>query len=328
MASIARRLERIERRRSGAAQLCERLALFSIPYFAFTVLGHRFGLIETLDTYWLLAIGGLLLIVAILAGIRAFQQLWVEGDEGGLRATRGTLIAIVLMVPFLWFGYLAFALPQLHDISTDLDDPPNFASAYEIRSEASNPIAETMTDLEKDQQLLAYPRVSARRYPLGSGRVFRVVVSLMKDRGWSILTAETEQGRAPIDEEGSGLIARRTVDQQGIPLRPITPRFRPARVDTERLVTIDTVEVSPIGRGEVVAAGEQDERYIEAVARSLIFGFASDVVVRLIEEEDGTLVDMRSVSRYGPHDLGSNAALVVSFMEDLDSALQGLSQGN
>lgn len=327
MASIARQLERIERQRSTAALVCERMALFSVPYFIFTVLGHRLGLIETLDTYWLLAVGGLLLVVSLVAGMRAFQQLWVDGDEGGLRATRGTLIAILAMIPFLWCGYLAFALPQLHDISTDLDDPPNFISAYEARDTAANPIVEAMTELQKEQQLLAYPKVSARRYPLGSGRVFRVVVILMRDRGWAIVTAETEQGQAPIDEEGSGLVARQATDDQGRPLRPITPRFRPPEAVPAQSITIETVEVSPVGRGEAVADGEQEERYIEAVARSLVFGFKSDVVVRLVEEEEGTLVDMRSLSRFGPHDLGSNAARVVSFMEDLDAALQGLSQG-
>ena len=68
-----------------------------------------------------------------------------------------------------------------------------------------------------------------------------------------------------------------------------------------------------------------DERYIEAVATSFLFGFQTDVVIRIVEEEDGTLVDMRSSSRHGSHDLGSNAKQIVDFMNDLDTALQGLS---
>ena len=39
------------------------------------------------------------------------------------------------------------------------------------------------------------------------------------------------------------------------------------------------------------------------------------------------LVDMRSASRIGPHDLGSNARQILDFMTDLDTALQGLSSG-
>ena len=39
------------------------------------------------------------------------------------------------------------------------------------------------------------------------------------------------------------------------------------------------------------------------------------------------LVDMRSNSRWGPHDLGSNADRILSFMKDLDLALQGAGHG-
>ena len=63
---------------------------------------------------------------------------------------------------------------------------------------------------------------------------------------------------------------------------------------------------------------------MEAVAHSFLFGFESDIVLRIIEEEDGTLVDMRSTSRFGAHDLGSNASRIIAFMSDLDASLQGL----
>jgi len=86
-------------------------------------------------------------------------------------------------------------------------------------------------------------------------------------------------------------------------------------------------QVSPVGRQQdAVSNDELDVRYVEAVAKSFLFGFESDVVIRVIEEEFGTLVDMRSNSRWGPHDLGSNAQRIIAFMKDLDTALQGLSR--
>lgn len=328
MVSIAHRLESIERRKSPAAIVCERLALFCLPFLLIVVLGHRFGAIDTLSFYWLLALGGLLLVLSLIAGIWAFQQLWSDGDEGGLRATRGTFIAIALLLPYLWGGYLAFALPQLYDISTDLEDAPNFEAALDDRSDGMNIILESPTELDRTLQLSAYPRVSARRYPLGSTRVFRAVVALIAERGWVILTSATVQGDAPVDEEGSGLVAKPTTDSEGRPLTIPLPIFRPDDRNLAQRVEIETVEVSPIGRSEQADTSEQDERYIEAVASSFLFGFESDVVIRLVEEEEGTLVDMRSVSRHGPHDLGDNARRIVSFMEDLDTALQGLGQGS
>ena len=63
------------------------------------------------------------------------------------------------------------------------------------------------------------------------------------------------------------------------------------------------------------------EATIEAVASSLLLGLKSDVAIRLTNEGDTVYVDMRSVSRYGNHDLGTNAATVESFLGDLDDAV-------
>lgn len=47
--------------------------------------------------------------------------------------------------------------------------------------------------------------------------------------------------------------------------------------------------------------------YIEAVDRSRLLGFSDDIVVRIKGGADFARIDMRSASRYGRHDLGSNA---------------------
>lgn len=65
---------------------------------------------------------------------------------------------------------------------------------------------------------------------------------------------------------------------------------------------------------------------IEAEAHTLAFAFPVDVAIRLEADEDGTLVDMRSASRIGAHDLGDNARRIRSFLGDLDQALQGVTE--
>ena len=60
---------------------------------------------------------------------------------------------------------------------------------------------------------------------------------------------------------------------------------------------------------------------IEAVARSLILGFREDVVVRIRATGDGTRIDVRSASRYGRNDLGSNAARVRDLLASIDDIL-------
>lgn len=67
-------------------------------------------------------------------------------------------------------------------------------------------------------------------------------------------------------------------------------------------------------------AGRREGR-IEAVSRTPIMGFREDVVVRVRPDGDGSRLDVRSASRYGPHDLGGNAARITRLIEEVDEIL-------
>jgi hypothetical protein len=69
------------------------------------------------------------------------------------------------------------------------------------------------------------------------------------------------------------------------------------------------------------AGGPPADGIIEAVARSLILGFPEDVVVRIRATNDGSRIDVRSASRFGRGDLGSNAARVRDLITDIDAVL-------
>lgn len=60
---------------------------------------------------------------------------------------------------------------------------------------------------------------------------------------------------------------------------------------------------------------------IEAVARTPIMGFREDVSIRIMPDGDGARVDVRSSSRYFEHDLGTNAARITKFAEDVNEAV-------
>jgi uncharacterized protein (DUF1499 family) len=66
------------------------------------------------------------------------------------------------------------------------------------------------------------------------------------------------------------------------------------------------------------------EARIEAVARTAIMGFRDDVVVRIRPDPDGARVDIRSSSRYGRHDFGTNASRIASLSEAIDDAIDSL----
>jgi uncharacterized protein DUF1499 len=60
---------------------------------------------------------------------------------------------------------------------------------------------------------------------------------------------------------------------------------------------------------------------IEAIARTPILGFRDDVVVRVRATSDGARIDIRSASRYGRHDFGTNASRVRNLIDDIDTVL-------
>jgi uncharacterized protein (DUF1499 family) len=62
--------------------------------------------------------------------------------------------------------------------------------------------------------------------------------------------------------------------------------------------------------------------HIEAVARSPIMGFREDVAIRVQPDGEDSRVDIRSSSRYFESDLGSNAARISKFVDDLNGAVE------
>jgi uncharacterized protein (DUF1499 family) len=67
---------------------------------------------------------------------------------------------------------------------------------------------------------------------------------------------------------------------------------------------------------EIVAADETAGR-IEATDTTFWFGFKDDVVVRIVPSNGGSLIDVRSVSRAGRSDVGTNAKRIRTFLERL-----------
>lgn len=72
---------------------------------------------------------------------------------------------------------------------------------------------------------------------------------------------------------------------------------------------------------DAVPPGPRRDGSIEAVARTLIMGFRDDVVVRVRTMQRGSRIDVRSASRYGEHDFGTNAKRVAALLADIDDAM-------
>ena len=66
---------------------------------------------------------------------------------------------------------------------------------------------------------------------------------------------------------------------------------------------------------------DTNQGIIEATDRTMWFGFKDDVIVRITDNGSKRLVDIRSKSRVGGSDLGTNAERIHKFIEELDKVL-------
>jgi len=70
-----------------------------------------------------------------------------------------------------------------------------------------------------------------------------------------------------------------------------------------------------------IVATVPEKLRLEATATTLLFGFKDDVVVRVTPQAQGSVVDVRSLSRVGGSDFGTNAKRVRAYLKRLaDSA--------
>ena len=66
----------------------------------------------------------------------------------------------------------------------------------------------------------------------------------------------------------------------------------------------------------VPPGGRMGAGRLEAIDRTLILRLPDDVTVRIRPRADGTRIDIRSASRMGTHDLGTNAQRIRAFLEE------------
>lgn len=284
----------IEREVSHAALWCRRLALFSLPYFFLTVLLHRFDKISANQAMGLMGFGLVLVLLSILLALRSIVSLWQLGAKGGKAMVSGLFIALLVLGPFIYYSAQAVRFPAINDVATDYDPVPEFSDTTIItrRMIGVSPDNEVATEPNEGlvlQVTSSYSNLGSRRYPAGPLRVLKAVQELLKEREWNIVNL---RGLDNYNQD------RDTDDSD-------------ASTDTKNSAT-------------GLQTADQNDIFVDAVAESLIFKFENDVVIKIISEDENTLVQMRSASRWGVHDFGANARLIEKFMNDLDQALIGI----
>ena len=98
------------------------------------------------------------------------------------------------------------------------------------------------------------------------------------------------------------------------------PDIAPLRLDVPPAQAFERAERAARAMGWDIVNVAPDALRIEATDTTLFFGFKDDVVVRVRPQGQGSIVDVRSLSRIGGSDIGANAKRVRSFLNKLSGA--------
>ncbi len=153
----------------------------------------KFGLLSPLTAFYTTVLCTLALLgVFGMSGIRLLLLIkQPEVIKAGALIAMGLgmlpLVAVVLVM-----SKADFSRPMIHDITTDLNEPPQFIEALKVRKSSENSLVYNKNNIEI--QLYAYsaikPVVSAKPYD----EIFSTVLSLIEKRDWLLLNSDASTG--------------------------------------------------------------------------------------------------------------------------------------
>ncbi|KAA0699787.1 DUF1499 domain-containing protein [Neorhizobium sp. P12A] len=298
---------RFDRPVSHAAHASRLIAAFALVLCVLVLLGHRFGPLATPNLVLLLLISAGVAAIAVFLAVVGLVQLWQIGAEGGVSAFKALVYAALPLALLVVGAERYVALPELYDVSTDVGNAPQW-----LKPPHADQIWMTRkTDLtpeDRAAQSTAYPALTGRRYEGAADRVLEAVRQVAKD---SRITITKVEGAADIEPDAP-------------PPIPLPRGGNDAAVtDAPDLVPVPTPR--PDEEDEVASLIRRNtDVTLQGETRTRILGLRFDVLIRLHEEAETTLVDIRVASRYGPHDLGFSAAIAEAYLKALDAELLGI----
>lgn len=294
---------RYERPYSHSAHWARRLSSFGLLLFLAAALSHRFGPLTTPHFLLLAGIGTAFAFVAVILAVVGFVRLWRVGARGGKAAFVALLLA-ALPLGVAGYGAQAYLTrPKIYDVTTDpFSSPPWLKVPIANQDFLPRP---PVTLQDREIQATAYPGLTGRRYEGALDRVLQGVRKVAAEQG-IVFTGESGLENVVADLED--LVVKPDAEKPGGSVVEVVP------VPSAR----------PLENGLLPPIGGPNDVLLQGEWRTLVFGFRFDVSIRLREEEETALVDMRAASRYGPHDLGLGAAFAERYLKALDAELLGI----
>ena len=134
----------------------------------------------------------------VFAGIAALVLLGIQvlfkRDTVRLSSalTAVILSAIAIIIPLSMMN-TAKSVPPIHDISTDLIDPPEFVAIAPLRADAPNPV-EYAGEETAEQQRKAYPELQTLTYTQPKSELVKATEQAVNNLGWEMVNADSNLG--------------------------------------------------------------------------------------------------------------------------------------
>ncbi len=175
--------------RSVLAYWSFRFALLGMIIAIFAILGYRLDIVHFRPAlFGLIGAAGVGLLAALF-GIIGLIMAARKKQSGRVFALAGLVLGSVVAVPILLAAQAGSQVPRIHDITTDLQDPPEFVAMQSVRGPTQNPLDRKMPANLAALQQAGYPDLSTALIQKSPNQVFEDAVTLVKERGWEIVAA-------------------------------------------------------------------------------------------------------------------------------------------
>ncbi len=157
------------------------------------VLCLRLDWLPSLYAFYLFVVGvlasTLLAFTAVALICKRLARKQALAELPGIAAVCVLPAALVLVL----VGPDNFARPRIHDITTDIDNPPVFRWAQAERRPGENSLEYAGAEIAELQRQ-AYPDIKTVYLPVSKAQAWRAVHAVIAQLGWNILGESQEEG--------------------------------------------------------------------------------------------------------------------------------------
>ena len=124
--------------------------------------------------------------------------------ESGVKAVSmlvvGVMFTLLISGTALYWQQKAQGVPPIHDITTDMENPPEFVAMVRLREDAQNP-PEYSGEEAAEAQREAYPNVQPLMTAAPKQEVIDEIVTLIVSRNWDLVSINRQEGRVEATEK-------------------------------------------------------------------------------------------------------------------------------